>query len=217
MKSILDEILSLGVVSICRKIYGEELLRLSDALSKGGVRLIEVTFDQADSECIEKTSAAINLIKNAHPEMHVGAGTVLSCEQVEVVKNAGGEFIISPNVNSDVIKFTKSLDLVSVPGAMTPSEILSAWDLGADIVKLFPAGYLGLSYLKDIRAPISHVPLMATGGITVDNFRDYLIGGCCGAGIGSYLSDKKLIAANDWNEFTRRAQTLTAIFKEVKG
>jgi len=110
-----------------------------------------------------------------------------------------------------VIKYTKELGLVSIPGAMTPSEILWAHDWGADIVKLFPAATLSLKYAKDILAPISHVPLMATAGITEENFQEFLKLGLIGAGISGRLTDKKLIAEKNWDEFTKRAEAFVSI------
>lgn len=214
MSEALEKILSGGIVSICRKVYGNDLALLSDALSAGGVMLMEVTFDQADPDCLKKTGDAISMLRERHPEMCIGAGTVVTPVQVDTVNSVGGEFVISPNVDLGVISRTKELGLVSIPGAMTPSEILTAHNAGADVVKLFPAGWLGLKYIKDITAPISHVRLMATGGVTEDNLADFLAVGCMGAGIGSFLSDKKLIAAGDWAEFTRRASVLSGIFND---
>jgi len=206
-----------GIVAICRKVYGRELELLSDALYEGGVRLMEVTFDQSDPACLEKTAEAISLLCKRHEDMCIGAGTVLNKAQVKAAYDAGGKYIVSPNTNVEVIKYTKELGMDSIPGAMTPSEILTAHDAGADIVKLFPAASLGTAYIKDIRSPISHVPLMATGGVTVDNFADFLKVGCCSAGIGSYLSDKKLIAAGDWETLKNRAESFCRIYREVKG
>lgn len=213
--SLAGFISSHGIIAICRKLYGDDLLRLADALQKGGVRLMEVTFDQADPQCVKHTAAAISALCEAFPDMRFGAGTVLNAEQVIAAKEAGGGFIISPNTDAAVIRKTKELGLVSIPGAMTPSEVLSAHDAGADFVKLFPAGYLGISYLKDLMAPISHVRLLATGGISVDNFADFLRAGCCGAGIASTLCDKAKIKAGDWAGLTETARQFTTLFARV--
>ena len=144
-------------------------------------------------------------------DFYAGAGTVLTKEQVKAAFDAGASYIISPNTNPEVIRYTKELGLVSIPGAMTPTEILLAHDCGADIVKLFPAATLGLRYVKDILAPISHVAIIATAGITEDNFAEFLKLGLKGAGISGRLTDKKLIAAGDWEEFTRRARAFVDI------
>lgn len=203
------------VITICRKVYGQDLLNLAAALCEGGCKLIEVTFDQADPDCIAKTSESIRaLCDNFGDKMMFGAGTVLTPEQVKAAAAAGARYIISPNVDADVIAATKELGLVSMPGAMTPSEILTAHKLGADIVKLFPSGYLGFGYIKDILGPISHVKLCATGGVTEETWGKYLDFGFVGAGISSRLCDKKCIAAGDFEEITRRAKAFMDITRE---
>lgn len=202
----LDFITENKVITICRRVYGEDLMRLADALYAGGVKMIEVTFDQADPDCIAKTCDSIRaLCARLGDKMMFGAGTVLTTEQVKAAAKAGARYIISPNVDADIIAATKTLGLVSMPGAMTPSEILMAHKLGADIVKLFPAGYLGFGYIKDILGPISHVKLCATGGVTEENWGTYLDYGFAGTGISGRLCDKKCIAAGDFAEVTRRA------------
>lgn len=208
----LDFITENKVITICRKVYGEDLLRLADALYRGGVKMIEVTFDQADPDCIRKTSDCIRtLCEHFGETMMFGAGTVLTREQVKAAADAGARYIISPNTDPDIIKYTKELGLVSIPGAMTPSEIMTAHNCGADIVKLFPAGALGFRYIKDILAPISHVKLCATGGVTEENWGEYLDLGFAGAGISGRLCDKKCIAAGDFETITERARTFMEI------
>ena len=141
--------------------------------------------------------------------MMFGAGTVLTREQVKAAADAGACYIISPNTDADVITYTKELGLVSIPGAMTPSEIMNAHNLGADIVKLFPSGYLGFRYIRDILAPISHVKLCATGGVSEENWGEYLSLGFAGAGISGRLCDKKCIESGDFAEITRRAKVFS--------
>ena len=215
MSDVKKALMETGIVSICRKIYGEDLALLSDALYAGGVRLMEVTYDQSDPDCISKTSQAISLLQARHPDMFIGAGTVLTREQVKATFDAGGKYVVSPDSNLEIIRYTKELGMCSMPGAMTPTEVLSAYNAGADVVKLFPAASLGVTYVKDIRSPISHVPLMATGGINLENYADFLNAGCCSAGIGSFLSDSKLIKAGDWDTLRDRAKAFLDIFREV--
>ena len=142
--------------------------------------------------------------------MFVGAGTVTTLKLVALTAEAGGRFIISPNTNVDVIRETKSRGLVSIPGAMTPSEILAAHDAGADFVKLFPASELGTGYLKAIRAPISHVGLIATGGISEANARAFLDAGSVGLGVGGSLANKKAIENEEYEKLTQAAEALIA-------
>ncbi|NLU23545.1 MAG: bifunctional 4-hydroxy-2-oxoglutarate aldolase/2-dehydro-3-deoxy-phosphogluconate aldolase [Clostridiales bacterium] len=200
------------VICICRKIYEKDLLALSHALYQGGIRLMEITFDQSDPACEARTAAAISLLNREFGgDIQVGAGTVLTPSQVETAHEAGAAYIISPNTDLAVIRRTKELGMGSIPGAMTPSEILTAHNAGADFVKLFPAAWLGFSYLKDIRAPISHVKLIATGGVTEENFGQFLELGVVGAGVSSRLVDKKLRDAGDYAQLTARAEMFTAI------
>lgn len=212
MTDTISGIRSKKIITICRRLYGDDLLRLAEALHKAGICHMEVTFDQSDSAGEEKTARAVSaLAERFGGEMEFGAGTVLTERQVQIAKEAGAKFIISPNVNDEVIRITLTEGLISIPGAMTPSEILHADRLGAQFVKLFPAGTLGLKYLKDVRAPISHVSLLATGGITEDNFGDFLAAGAAGAGISGRLTDKKCIEAGNFEELTRRARAFMDI------
>lgn len=202
------------IIAICRKVYGQDLMNLAQALLDGGVKLMEVTFDQADPDCIAKTTTCISMLQEKFGDnMMFGAGTVLTKEQVQAAADAGARYIISPNVDPFVIGCTKELGLVSIPGAMTPSEIITAHNLGADIVKLFPAGTLGFRYIKDILAPISHVKLCATGGVTEETWGQYLDLNFAGAGISGRLCDKKCIAEGNFAEITRRAAVFTEITK----
>lgn len=200
------------IVAICRRIYGEDLKKLAAALLKGGIRMIEVTFDQQDPDCVSKSCAALRLLGEHYGEtMLVGAGTVLSAEQVDAAFKAGAKYIVSPDVNPAVVKRTKELGLASMPGAMTPTEILAAHNCGADFVKLFPATTLGFKYIKDILAPITHVKLVATGGVTEENLAQYLDLGFAGAGISGRLTDKALIQSGNFDELTRRAEVFVRI------
>ena len=200
------------IIAICRKIYGNELARLTEALAAGGIKLIEVTFDQADPTHMEKTARAIELVKErSGGEVLPGAGTVMTADQVDVAKAAGAAYIISPNSDEAVIHRTKEGGLVSIPGAMTPTEIAAAHNCGADFVKLFPTSLLGPDYVKAISAPISQVKLVATGGVTEDNLLTYLKLGMVGAGVSGRLTDKKLIAEGNFAEIRRRAAVFAAI------
>ncbi len=200
------------VIAICRRIYGEDLYRLADALGRGGIRLMEITFDQADPDCIAKTTQAIHMLADKFEDrLLAGAGTVLTKEQVKAALDAGAHYIISPNVDVEVISYSKELGLISIPGAMTPSEIITAHKAGADFVKLFPSGTLGFSYIKDILAPISHVRLVATGGVTEDTLSQYLDLGFAGAGVSGRLADRKLIKEGNFEEIENRARAFMSI------
>ena len=211
MNEIVEFIAKHKVVVICRGLYDNELIKTIRALYDGGIRVVEVTFDQADPDAVEKTCGAIRTIKAHFPQMKVGSGTVTCVKHVLATKKAGGEFCLSPDVNTEVIRATKEAGLISIPGAMTSTEILQAHNAGADIVKIFPAGWLGLSYLNDIKGPINHVKFLAAAGVNEENFKEYLNAGYCAAGISGRFIDRKVIAEGNFEELTRRARIFTDI------
>ena len=136
-------------------------------------------------------------------------------ELVELAASAGAKYIISPDVNVDVIRRTRELGMVSLPGAMTPTEVMTAHNAGADFVKLFPVGNLGIPYVKAIRAPISHVKLLAVGGVNEDNVADFLHAGLVGAGVGGNLANKKWIEAGEYHKITETARKLVDAAKNA--
>ena len=198
------------LIAICRGAEGESLLSLAAAIRDGGIRFIEVTFQQERDDCADLVRRNIKALCGM-PGIIPGAGTVLSPDQVRAAYEAGAKYIVSPNTDPAVIAETKRLGLVSIPGALTPSEIMAAHNAGADLVKLFPTATMGLKYFKDLRAPLSHIGLVVTAGITPDNLGDYLKAGAFAAGISSPLCDKELIAAGDFAEITRRARAFRGI------
>lgn len=182
------------LVAIIRKVDVKDILNTANALYEGGIRLLEITFDQSSASCIQDTKKSIEIVKNQlGDKMLVGAGTVLTINQVKAAKDSGADFTLSPNTNISIIEEVKKQEMVCIPGALTPSEIMTAWDAGADIVKLFPAGNFGVNYVKAIRGPISHVPLMAVGGVNRMNVREFLDNGFCSCGIGSNIVPNNLI------------------------
>lgn len=211
---VIESILENKIVVIVRGVAKERLIPLAEAMYNGGIRLLEITYSADGSVVDEETASRIAMLaKHFEGRMYIGAGTVLTEKQVELTKNAGGRFIISPDTNADVIKKTVALGLISMPGALTPSEITAANRAGADFVKLFPITSLGLDYVKAVRAPLSHVKLIAVGGIHDGNMRDYLGAGVCGFGIGSNIIDKKLIEAEDYAGITELAKKYTEAIK----
>ena len=194
------------IIVIVRGVEREKLILLAEAMYEGGIRLLEITFDASGKTSDEETASRIAMLKEHFGErMHIGAGTVLNTKQVELVAKAGGEFIISPNVKREVIEKTRELSLVSMPGALTPTEIADAYDFGADFVKLFPITSMGVGYVKAVRAPLSHIPMLAVGGVDLDNIKDYLATGVCGFGMGSNIIDKKMLEKGDFDGITRLA------------
>ena len=147
-------------------------------------------------------------------KMYIGAGTVLTPTQAELTAKAGGRFIISPDTNPAVIKKTCSMGLISMPGALTPTEIQTAHNAGAHYVKLFPIGNLGTGYVKAVKAPLSHVKMLAVGGVDLSNIADYKKIGIFGFGIGTSIVDKSLIAAKDFAGITALARKYVNAIKE---
>ena len=204
------------IIAIVRGVGAEACRKVADALYEGGIRLMEITFDQKDPASFAATGGAIRAIGEAYAgRMLVGAGTVTSVELVELAASAGARDIISPDVNVDVIRRTRELEMVSLPGAMTPTEVMTAHNAGADFVKLFPAGNLGVSYIKAIRAPISHVKLLAVGGVNEDNVAEFLHAGLVGAGVGGNLANKKWIEAGEYHKITETARKLVDAAKNA--
>lgn len=205
------------LIAIVRGVSADKCLSVANALYAGGVRLVEITYDQKAPESWIKTAEAIEAVsKEFEGRMYVGAGTVTCVELVELTASHGGKYIISPDTNVDVIGKTRELGLVSLPGALTPSEIMTAHRAGADFVKLFPAGELGAGYLKAIRAPISHVRLMAVGGINEKNAAEFLKAGAAGLGIGGNLAKKAWIDAGEYEKLTEAAEAIVAAIRSVE-
>lgn len=206
-KDVLETIEKERIIVIVRGVQKDKLIPLCEAMYKGGIRLLEVTYDASGKQPDEETAKNIEMLaKEFSGRMYIGAGTVLNTKQVELTKNAGGAFIISPNTNEKVIKLTRELDMVSMPGALTPSEIEIAHDFGADFVKLFPAKNLGADYIKAIKAPLSHIKFTAVGGIDENNMAEYIKAGVSGFGVGSNIVNKKMLENNDYDAITELAK-----------
>jgi len=215
-KLTVQRILETKLIAIVRGAEPEQCLKIAEALYDGGIRLMEITYDQKNPASFQQTADAIAAIARAYEgRMEVGAGTVTTPELAERTAEAGGKFVISPDTNPAVIRRTRELGMVSIPGAMTPTEILTAHGAGADFVKLFPAGILGAAYIKAVRAPISHVRLMAVGGVNAENIPELLRAGVCGAGIGGNLVNRKWVEAGEFGRITETARAMAAAVKSV--
>ena len=193
------------LIVIVRGVERDKLIPLAEAMYEGGIRLLEVTYSADGKVSDADTAENIRMLcEHFAGRMHIGAGTVL--KQVEKTKKAGGEFIISPDTCEEVIRRTRELDMVSMPGALTPTEIQTAHKAGADFVKLFPITNLGSGYVKAVRAPLCHIRMTAVGGVDQSNMKEYLKAGVCGFGVGSNIVDKKMLAAEDYAGITALAK-----------
>lgn len=186
------------VIAIVRGMHPDQMAPLARALERGGIRMMEITFNQNAPETFQNTVNAIRTLSQNMRDMAIGAGTVMTLEQLHMATDAGARYIISPDVNPALIAETKRLGLTSLPGAMSPTEIVTAWNAGADAVKVFPIGDLGVGYLKAIRAPLSHIPLIAVGGVNERNCADFLRAGAIGVGVGGQLVNREWIDAGEF-------------------
>ena len=195
------------LVAILRDIPKEMLCDVLDAIYEGGVRLAEITYDYTQTVFEEETADMIAMaVAHTKGRMEIGAGTVTRISQVEKTKAAGGKFIISPNTDTDVIRKTKGLGMISMPGAMTISEIVSALEAGADYVKVFPAGVLGAEFIKATLAPIAGARLLAVAGVKPEDVPTYLKAGCVGFGIGGGIASKELCSEGKLDEIRENAR-----------
>lgn len=208
---IIQKVIDKRIVAIVRGVYGEDCVNLAKALYAGGIELMEVTFDQSNPDLYTRTSDTIaQLVSQMGDKMIFGAGTVTSLQTLELAKNAGARFVVSPDTNEAVIKATVAAGMVSMPGAMTPTEILTAHEYGADFVKVFPTSGLGASYIKAVCGPINHVRLLAVGGVSEKNVAEFLKAGCVGAGVGGNLVNKEWIKNGEFEKITAVAKELMA-------
>ena len=199
MGDVLEALKRDKLMVIARGIREDVLVKAVLAVADARVTMFESTFDHRSSDCIAENAAKIAAVKKAVAgRVHVGAGTVLTVEEVRAAHDAGAEFIVSPDTDLDVIAETKRLGMASFPGAMTPSEIKRAWMAGADVVKLFPADDVGYHYIQNLKGPLPHIPLMATGGVNRETIPEFLSRGIVAFGTGISIFRPDLVAAEDY-------------------
>lgn len=201
------------LVVIVRGVERKDLIPLVQALYEGGVRCLEITYSASGAVSDEQTADNIRMLADRFlGKVFIGAGTVLTEKQVGLTKAAGGTFIVSPDTCPEVIKKTRELGLVSVPGAFTPTEMQAAHRSGADFIKLFPSNF-GAAYVKTLLAPLSHLRFLAVGGVEEKDLPEYLEAGACGFGIGAAIVDKTKIKAGDWAGITDVAKKYVAALR----
>jgi 2-dehydro-3-deoxyphosphogluconate aldolase/(4S)-4-hydroxy-2-oxoglutarate aldolase len=209
---VMQELHELGIIPVVVLDNAEDAEALSDALVRGGLPCAEVTF---------RTDAAAETIRRMakrHPDMLVGAGTVLSPEKVVEAKEAGARFIFSPGLNPDVVKKSQELGLTVIPGTQTPSEMEEAMELGLDVVKFFPAELSGgIKMLKAVSAPYVNLKFMPTGGLNAENVKDYLAWDRILACGGSWIAKNDLVKEGRFDEIEARAREARQIVKEIRG
>ena len=196
-------ILEAKVIAVIRMSDTDKLFKVTEAIRLGGVKAIEITMTVPDALDVIRTMA-----QKKAPDVLIGAGTVLNAETAVAAVRAGADFLVSPITNFDMIKACRKLDKFVAPGALTPTEIVAAWESGADVVKVFPATSVGPKYFKDLKGPLPQIRLMPTGGVSIENAKDFLDSGACCVAIGTALLDKKAIAENNWSVLTQKARQL---------
>jgi 2-dehydro-3-deoxyphosphogluconate aldolase/(4S)-4-hydroxy-2-oxoglutarate aldolase len=201
MAGVLDQIVDCGVVAVLRTDSPSQLMDVSKALREGGVVAIEVTMT---------VPGALKVIEEASAKMSdtiVGVGSVLDPETARAAILSGAEYVVSPILNLDVIEMAKRYGKVAMPAGFTPTEILNAWQAGADVVKVFPAGVGGPSYFKDVLGPLPQVKLMPTGGVDAKTTPEFIKNGAVAVGAGSAMVDKTAVANKDWGKLTATAKS----------
>jgi 2-dehydro-3-deoxyphosphogluconate aldolase/(4S)-4-hydroxy-2-oxoglutarate aldolase len=211
-QAITDAIEREGIVAVIRIKEPQKLRAIVDAIAEGGVRALEVTMT---------VPGAVDLIRELAPTMPagftLGAGTVLDADTAMDVIEAGAQFVVSPVFRRIVVEACHTRGAPAMPGCFSPSEILDAWETGADIVKVFPATALGPGYIKDVRGPLPQVKLMPTGGVTLDNAGDWIRAGAVAVGVGTALLDARAIAAGDYKTLRANAERIVASVRAAKG
>ena len=208
----LRRIMDGGIVAVVRSESSDSLVKVVEALAEGGVTAAEITFTVPDAVVV------IRQVRRAVGDSIVlGAGTVLDPETARAALLAGAEYIVSPIVNLEVIRLCRRYDKVVMPGAFTPTEVVSAWEAGADVVKIFPADVGGPAYLRALRGPLPQVRLMPTGGVDLNTAEAFLKAGACCLGVGGALVEAKAIAAGDFTRIRDLASQYATIVNRYRG
>lgn len=190
---------------------GDQLVEVAEALLAGGVEAIEVTFTvPAAHKVIERVAEKLG------DRICLGAGTVLDAETARIAILSGAHYVVSPHTNFDVITMCRRYSKPVMPGALTPTEVVNAWQAGADVVKIFPSDLTGPGYLKALRGPLPHIRLMPTGGVTLETANEFLKAGACALGVGSALVDPKVVAAGDFKKIEDLASKFAKIVKDFR-
>lgn len=209
-KQVIEAVKREKLIAIVRGVPMAQLDDVVRALIAGGVRVLEFTFDHDRPNYLAENAAKIrHAVTQYGDRVLVGCGTALTVEEVEAAHAAGACLVISPNVDAAVIRRACELDMLSMPGAFTPTEVVAAYAAGADIVKLFPAGELGVGYIKALRSPLAHIPMTAVGGVKPENVAEFLDAGVVGFGVSSQIVLTEAVKAGDYAAIEARARAFT--------
>ncbi|MCM3635184.1 bifunctional 4-hydroxy-2-oxoglutarate aldolase/2-dehydro-3-deoxy-phosphogluconate aldolase [Paenibacillus camelliae] len=208
--TMLNELIDSKIIAILRGVEPHYSLQTGQAIIRGGVRFMEITMNTAGAE-----SMITEWRKEFSKQAYVGAGTVIDLEHAKRAVAAGAQFLISPNLDVEVIDYAKQQHIPIWPGVMTPTEILAAKKAGVDAIKLFPMGTLGINYIREIRGPIADLPIIATGGVRLDNITEYFAAGAQAVGMGTKLVDLEHAKAGRFEEITATVRRYTEIVAEL--
>jgi 2-dehydro-3-deoxyphosphogluconate aldolase / (4S)-4-hydroxy-2-oxoglutarate aldolase len=207
----LRQVLDSGIVAVVRAPESRELVEVVRALADGGVTVVEITFSVPNAlEVLRDVRKALG------DRVLLGAGTILDAETGRAALLAGAEYLVSPTLNLDVIRLCNRYDKLVMPGAFTPTEILAAWEAGADIVKVFPAEVVGPAFFKALRGPLPHIHLMPTGGVDLNTVAAFLQAGACCLGVGGHLVEPRAVATRDFGRLTDLARQYVAAVRAAR-
>jgi 2-dehydro-3-deoxyphosphogluconate aldolase/(4S)-4-hydroxy-2-oxoglutarate aldolase len=211
-ESQLRQVLDCGIVAVVRSPDSQQLVEVARALADGGVSVVEITMTVPNAlEVLRQVRQTLG------ERLLLGAGTVLDTETARAVLLAGAEYIVAPTLNLDVIRLCQRYDKLVMPGAFSPTEILTAWEAGADIVKVFPADVVGPDFFKALRGPLPQVRLMPTGGVDLNTAAAFLKAGACCLGVGGQLVEPKAVAERNFDRIRDLARQYVAIVKQARG
>jgi len=208
---IVQQIMTSGAVAVIRMADSQKLMKVAEAIRKGGVTSLEITMTTPNALQVIETC-----VREMGTDMLVGVGSVLDEETARLAILAGAQYIVSPVLKEDIIRMAHRYDKAVMPGAFTPTEIITAQEFGADIIKIFPADVVGMPFFKAVKAPMPHVNLMPTGGVSLTNAGQWLKAGACAVGVGSALLDNGAIANEKYDVLTANAKQLCASISEAR-
>ncbi len=210
-QDVLSRLKASGVVAIFRAESSDGLIEVAEALTKGGVEFVEITMTVPDA--LKLIQQAVEVLGD---KLVIGAGTVLDAATARAAIQVGAGYIISPAVRPAVIEVCRQQEIACMPGAMTPTEVLEAWELGGDVIKIFPANVAGPQFFKDLKGPYPQIELMPTGAVNRETAPHYIKAGACAVGVGGELVSKSLIAARDFDRISQNAADLIRVVKQAR-
>lgn len=210
-QEILSKLRQTGVVAVIRADHSDDLIDVARALAKGGVSFVEITMTVPNALTV--IAEAVRTLKD---EVIIGAGTVIDAETARAAILAGASYVVSPALRPAVIQTCRRYDVACMPGALTPTEVLEAWELGADIVKIFPAGVGGPQFFKDLKGPFPYIELMPTGAVNRETAAQFIKAGACAIGVGGELAGKDAIAAREFDRIAQNARDFIEIVKQAR-